>query len=660
MAWAQDPDITLSFVDNSKRTVNSVVSLSKFSVLYAGFASYGEPNVAKQWNSPQEFLKHYGDDVVSVEKYGYAGLYASHTLQGGGEVWFCRLLPSDAKHASLVLSVHVKENNAIPVYQRNADNTFVLDDDGNKVPEMIENPDPDTVGEIPEVQKTIPGYTIKWVASENKNPTNVSSITNSDGWTIYPLMHFSALHASNAGNKYGIKITNRFSRDEDVDDGRRYSLSLYQASTTGIIESFDTTYDFAFNPDALVSKYSTLPEGLKLVYGNMDSNNGFVRREIQLDYFSKNYLALLNLLNTRFNSGSLFDIDILSCKDMNQVEYDEIILDENNLNFSESVVFLEGGSDGSLGLGNTVQTTEGPKVVDEEHIEETKNLLLKQFYTGKIDDRIEDCRKVSCGFIADCNYPTDIKKLLPTVLSVRDDIMILFDCGVTSNFEECTRMISLIKTFVDTSNFRLAIFPHCGHPVDSPANLDLKITQTYEAVYKIPQVYKNYGAFSAYAGFYQGIVDSFIPDWYVSNNTLKKRAKNLGVNYITDYGNVGGTTATGIKPLWVDADNTLYYEKNSVMRSFRNAVIACDLIRVVRHILIKHRFGKSAEANRTSAAEELNQQITSRYPDGYTFTPTFYQTERGKIEGVNNVHILYIPPDQSDKWDVVIEANRAD
>ena len=660
MAWAQDPDITLSFVDNSKRTVTEPTSLSKFSTLIAGFASYGEPNRAKQWNSPQDFKDHYGDDVGNVEKYGYPGLYALHTLQGGGEVWFTRLLPSDAKQANIVLSVHVKENNQLPVYQRNADDTFVYDDDGNKIQEMVDNTDPDTMQDNPQVPKTTEGYSIKWVVSQNTNPTNLSSITNSNGWTVYPLLHFWALHPSTAGNKFGLKINNRFTRDENVDDGRRYVLQFYKSNSSGIIETFGDSYDFALNPDALVSKYSTLPEGLKLVYTNLDTTDGFKEREIQMNYFSKNYLALLNHLSQRFVSGNMLDIDILSCKSMDQVEYDEIVLDEASADISNTVVFMEGGSDGSLGLGNTVETDDGQKLVDEEYIEKIRTQLLKSFYSGKIDSRIEDCRKISAGFVVDCNFPVEIKSLLPTITKVRDDVMVLFDCGVTSNFEECLKMISLIKSLVDTSNFRYAIYPHCGHPVDSIYNLDLQITQTYETVYKIPQIYKNYGAFCAYAGYDTGIVDTFIPDWYIEDNTLKKRAKNLAVNYITDYGNVGGTTSTGIKALWVDADNTIYYEKNSVMRSFRNAVIACDLIRVVRHILIKHRFGKSAEANRISASQELAQEISNRYPDGYTFTPTFYQTERGKIEGVNSVHILYIPPNQSDKWDVVIEANRND
>lgn len=658
MKWGTDPDITLTFVDSSKRTFIDNVILSKFSVLIPGFASYGEPLKTKQWNSYQSFIQHYGDDVGSVEKYGYMGLYALHALQGGAEVWFCRLLPEDAKKASIVLSVHVKEEAAIPVFKRNEDGTFVLDENGDKIPEMIPNPDEETVEDTPEIQKTIPGYRIKWVAKENTNPVSVSSITTEDEWTVYPLMHFYALHASAAGNKFGLKIQNRFTRDEEVDDGRRYTLSFFRMNPAGVIESFDNTYDFAFNPDALVSKYSTLPEGLRLVYQNRDSLNGYEYRDIQMDYFSKNYTSLLTKLNTRFNSGAMLDIDILSCKDAFQVEYDELILDENNLSFNESVLFLEGGSDGSLGLGNTVQGADGPIVVDEAHIEKTKLDLLKKYFSGEIDVAIEDCRKISAGVIPDCNYPTEIKKLLPTALSVRDDMMVFFDCGITSNFEECTKMINLIKGFIDTSNFRYAIFPHCGNPVDSPENLDLKVTQVYEAIWKIPKNYKNNEVFCAYAGWGPGMVESFIPDWYISNNTLKKRASTLAVNYITDYGNIGGTTSTGIKPLWVDADNTLYYEKNSVMRSLRNSLIACDLIRVIRTILIKHRFGKSAEANRQNASEELNQQIAARYPDNYIFTPTFYQTDRNKVEGVNSVHVLFQPPDQSNKWDVIVEADR--
>ena len=188
--------------------------------------------------------------------------------------------------------------------------------------------------------------------------------------------------------------------------------------------------------------------------------------------------------------------------------------------------------------------------------------------------------------------------------------------------------------------------------------MDKVVTQNYETVYKLPKIFSQFEPFCTYAGYKQGIVDTFIPEWYVSNNGLKKRAKTLSVNFITDYGNVGGTTATGIKPLWVDADYTLYNEQNSVMKSLRNAVVATDLIRLVRTLFIKFRFGKSAEADMAQADMELTENVNARYPKEYSITHSIYQTDRNKITNTSSCYIYFVPPGQTGDWDITIEANR--
>ena len=658
----KDPDIQLAFKDASIRTVETTTTLSKFSVLIPIFSSYGDPNKVVKSNSYQEFINNHGDDVTHINKYGYNGMYAAHALKGGAEVWSCRLLPNDAKRATIMLKVAVKEDNDIPVFERNEDGSFALDDNGDRIPAMIPNPDEESADYMPLIRKTIEGFRLKWIVEEVTDERSAFNISKRDGWTIYPLMYFYALYASSSGNGYGLKIQNRYDRDEEVSDGRRYTLTFFRASSTGVIESYGVVYDFAFNPDAVVSKYAPdMFEGLQIVYGERDRNNGFIKRNIQLKYNSKNYIALLDHLDERFNSGTKWDIDILSCTDKYEIPYDELILDEANVSISDSVTFLEGGSNGSLEYGNIVQTVDGPKVVDYEYIEEVKLQLLKDFYNGKIDDSLEDCRKVSAGIVVDCNYPMEIKRILGNLLTVRDDMVVFFDCGITTNFDDCTRIINMIKSFIDNTEygFRFAIFPHCGTPVDDTINMDYKVTQTYEAIYKIPLNYSRYGDFCPYAGIGAGLVETFIPDWYIANNTLKIRAKRLGVIYIVDYGNIGGSTALGIKPLWVDSDKTLYFEEYSVVKSLRTSLVVADFFRLVRTTLIKYRFG-NAETNRIKAKTDLNQQITERYPDDYVIDLEMYQNDRDKVEGYNVIDATIKAADQSDKWRGTITVDRQD
>lgn len=662
MAWTTDPDISVKFIDNSIRTITDTPTVSKCSFLFCGFSSSGTPNKTIRYQSSSAFLEDVGSDVTSIDKYGYSGLYANHALSGGADIWWCRLMPENAKYASLLISVAIQKDDKIPVYQRNADNSFAYDDDGERIPVMIDDPDfevneGDDEQEVPQIQKTVEGYRIKWITEEAKG-NQLSSVKNDGGWKIYPLIYFKSLYPGVAGNKYGFKLLNNYVDDEKVDDGRRYYMEFYKISSTGVVESYDKSYYFALNPDAVVSKYSPLAEGLQEIYQNRDSSKQYERKNIQMNYYHKNYLSILSELSTVYSGSSELMIDILSCKDINQVAYDELILDENSVNFNEGTVFFEGGNDGSLGLGNEVETGNGTIVVDQTHIEETKNELLKKFFNGSIDVNLEDCRKIQAGIIPDCNYSLEIKRLLPNLLTVRDDMLVFFDCGETKNFEDMSRVVSSIKSFVNTADWRYAIFPHCGNPVDSDGNMDKTVTQMYETVYKLPKIYSQFEAFSSYAGYERGIVDTFIPEWYVSNNSLKKRAKTLSVNYITDYGDVGGTTSTGIKPLWVDADLTLYNESNSVMKSLRNAVVAGDLIRLVRILFIKFRYGKSAESDMQKASTELAESIKNRYPKEYSITASVYQTDRNKITNSASCYIYFIPPNQTGSWDITIEANR--
>ena len=94
------------------------------------------------------------------------------------------------------------------------------------------------------------------------------------------------------------------------------------------------------------------------------------------------------------------------------------------------------------------------------------------------------------------------------------------------------------------------------------------------------------------------------------------------------------------------------------MKSLRNAVVAGDLIRLVRILFIKYRYGKSAESDMQQAGNELAESIKNRYPKEYSITANIYQTDRNKITNSASCYIYFIPPNQTGSWDITIEANR--
>lgn len=655
--------IKVSVYDNSKNPyVPPLPYSNKIGFVCPIFASKGKGRQFQVFSDLSDLYSEHGEDLIDIKKYGQQGANAVHALMAGAKVYAMRMLPTDAKCASAVLQVWVKEEASIPQYQKDDDGYYLYDGDTNeKVPIMIENPD----GEG-EIQQTLPGYKIKLVAVEgSENGKTDSNIVSKEGWKVYPILKFSSYKEGSGGNNLGFSILNDYSRDKKVTDGRRYYFEFVESTTSGTLDVSSEYIQFSFNPDAKLSKTSSISEFIEEVYQNLDETRGYNYRDMILENYSENYLELLTHLSDRFNQSqnSDFDIDIITCTDTYGQPYDTLILDEDSIQFIEGGerVFLMGGHEGSLQEGNTVKNAEGGDVVvTKEMVEETKRNLLKQTFQFKVDKRLSDCRKVGGGIILDANYDSDIKKLMgSTLIDVRQDLMCFFDCGITSNMQEAIAVSKDIKSSVNCSLYNHAIFPHCGKAKD--LKLNSTVTQTYEVAYTLPYIYSTHGNFSIVCSYQTGLIRTMLLDWVVEGFDEEKTIEKYNLCYATDLGDVtGNATRYSEKKYHQIVQKTLYNDELSVLKNLRNAMVITDQVRLCKTILIKYvNYTEGADEAMANGISEL-KNLTSRYPSNISFEYSGSQTERDKILRNGTIAVGITFPNEIETFNVNITANRSE
>lgn len=650
--------------DNSSVSLPSTPVSNQFTSIHAVFSSKGKGNKFEVYSDTGDLLDNLGDDLYNIKKYGQQGANAIHSLQGGARVFVMRMVPEDIKCASAVLSVAIKADEAIPQYEKDEDGYYTYDEDDNKIPIMD-----DVIGEDgnptgTKAQRTLPGYLIKLISSEGGTKNDAQVKNMADGWKVYPLLKFTSYKEGKCGNNLAFSIENDYSRDKQVSDGRRYYLNLYEASNTGTINTTDGYIQFAFNPDALFSSSSSTMEGLQEVYDNKPKENGYRYRDMILDYYQDNYLEIINALSDRFDneSGNIFDIDFITCTDKLGQEYDTLKIDDNSIDFSENGnrVFLTGGHEGSLEVGNVIKGSDGvEKTVTEEMVAATKLDLLRKAFSFQLDKRLADCRKVYGGIVYDAAYDMKVKRIMGTTLvNVRPDIMVMYDCGITSNMQEAIAVARDIRSIVNSSLQNHAIFPHCGK--SKTLQLNQEVTQTFEIAYSIPKTYAEKGSYYICSGYQGGFVRTLVPTWVIDGEDEEEMMKRYDLNYISDYGDLTGSADRFAAIQYYQfTERTLYNDEYSVLKSLRNALVVTNLIRLARRVLVMYTYYTDGMDQAQEAAKgQLDALAASSFPQNISVSFSLYQTARDQILKNGSCDINVTFPDVAETFTISVYVNR--
>ena len=590
----------------------------------------------------------FGEDFDNFEKYGQGGLNLSAALTGGSTVYACRLLPDDAKTAHVVLCADVKEDAAIPQYKRlYPKGPFELDANGNKIPLL----DPVTNDPVVATGLSIELTTIHVDDIDNFNVD--STMSGPNGRVRYPLFKIKHYSPGKQGNSFGLTINIDSSRDKKVFDGRRYFVNLYEYQINGNLSLLQEDIFFALNKDAKDPVNSKLREAFHIVYPEkLDSG---YKNPILIEFSYSNYEEVLKLAQTYETDIPMYDIDILFARDKNGIAYDKIVLSDASIKLADDfIIFMDGGTDGSLEEDNIVKDINNNDiVVDKNLIRVTKEKLLIDFWNCDYNVDLLDRRLVPGGFAFDCiDYSNAVKAAMINMQTWRDDVFVFLGY-VSKSPKEALQLLGSVKSLVNGERgWNVGITPHAGWTTDRVDNK--YVLATYEIARGMIECYAQFGKFTTYAGYKAGQVKYMKLDWTAKlmKNDLMQELEDAGLIYAQVLDRSG-------RIAFMNASSQ-YYNSFSKMRFWRNGAIIGDAIRSAHQILIKYKYDpQGATRAIPKAQQELIEFFAENpYPESVKVEANVYQTKRDKQTENASCDIIFYFPGEITGWNVTIKARR--
>lgn len=681
-----DPHFDFKVIDESIiEEEYEVPSLdTSLGTLFAGFTSRGRHNKIIECRTKNMLKSTFGDDFANFKKYGQVNQEAMRVAASKGRVFYCSLIPNDAKVAYSVFGVGVRKTNNIPVYKRtdtllSEDGTsivnygsgeFVLDADGNQIQVVLKESAGDSeatkLATVSGVALTNMTVDLSKYSFDNSTgePTGYNPekriITDEEGneTHFFPLFLVYYYSRGLGGNNFCYHLSRATQRDRRATDGRRYSINFYEVLSTG---SYKNLYDgeefeFSFNPDAVYSDTINDSEAIDKIYLNV-IGSGENRRPLQLLPYAKMYNDLLDYIVDcgASEEGNKFDIDVLNCIYKNGMPYNKIIPDTASIDVENTIISLDHGTDGSLQLGNTL---DDGTVVDEELIAKTKETLLINFFNCDVDDDIFDEKRTDIDILPDANYPHNVKRAILSSFSMyRPDIHLAMDVGITYTPEETMLMAREVSSYVNSDwSFMVSIYGQSGYmndpQIDSTPNV---VTGTYDWIGGMADNFKTpSGAFQMRAGVGRGTVRYFYPFWIAKKNKKNtiERLENLSINNI-QYLNKRGDLVYML-------EDTQYEIESSKLLSVRNSLVIGRIIRICAGVLVYFKFREENITQTMSNAKEALEKavVDARIPSTITVTFDLYQTKNDVRDENCTVEIVVKFPAYIKKFHVVIKARR--
>lgn len=619
--YVKDAYINTTIYDDSAVTVPDAILPKRLTVLQPIFSSKGKANVILDFSSSGIVKDTYGNDVDNLDKYGQGGMNLLHFMSGGASAQVCRLLPDNATTASILVKLVLTKMTP-------ADATPYL------TSKVVIDSDPESIA------NTVGGITDEEVEGAEFSKT-------------IPLFKLTYNGAGRCGNDIGFTLENDYERDNDVADGRRYILTLYEKDSNGNTTKYGDPFYFALNPDAVLVQGTEVMENLQYTFTNKDAA-GNERAVICTPYIMDNFEVLNTIIaeaiDGKTNEDGTFidplDIDILNCTDKNGNEYTidshGIERDGDSVIGNDAYYYLVGGSDGDL--------------EDPTKVEDTKKSLLEKFFKGHIDPAIFDERMITSDIVFDANY--DFETVKPAMLGkfrdIRPDIMVIADIGTGArNCSEAINLMKAIYGMVDGSaGYTAAVIAHAGYTTDRALNKH--VTGTYDYGYGLAKCYGLLGTFSVFAGYQNGKVETMEFDWLPYKDefdTMIGPLRKLGCIFAQKLDREGTVAYMG--------EENMYTQTTSKLKSIRNGMVIGDAVRLGKSVLIKYVYDNDGAAGAIrKASGEMAERLSGRYPANITVTADLYQTERDKLLETSTCDLTYYFPGMTKGWKLNIYAKR--
>lgn len=616
--------IVTSIIDNSI-VEESVTVPVNFVLFQPYFSDEGEDGHVIQWEYETDFTKKNG--TPNLARHGQQIYNALQWLKGGGKVLGLRLTATDAKPAFAVLNIRTKEVDiSLPDTANTEDEDAVVTVKGLKIsPTFTEVPASLLSETILSLSESLQ---MKQVLNSVKSSSAVPSTT---GWTNHFITVFKAMGKGKYGNNLGIFFQLDQTREEDLEDSRRYFYSVYKKDSKGNIQQQVSAKSLSLNPDA-VDSTGTVSEFLDTVLKSSDYQKlytGISAYTSETDYedlielFGKYTGAVKSTADTSVILSEAQDanfIDFLSLIDRTGSSYKRFIPadttdatafatanDTADVDFSQ-VAFLMGGTDGNLDISNYEY---GPgkqyatKRAAEDAIKEIRDGLMYDAYAGRIDANILSPYKYQISAVIDANNGSDVKKQMVYLCRNRNDIVAYLDCNFSASVDAAINFKKVYLTgFTD---WNASVWPQSGVAYDGYNLKNIDVTYCYDVAYKLPYLRNNTGPNRLMAGTTKGLVATMNSlNWYPDEDQKTDLLKNQ-MNYVEE---------VRLNQYAIMSSRTMYEKRLSYLAVLRNAHCICEAVYVGRQILTDLRFEEDPKIAMTKAKEQITRNLSYLITNG--------------------------------------------
>lgn len=602
----------------------------------------------------------------------HQSMLAKRVISNANMAFVRRLVPADANFARLRLALDVVETK-VPVYERNPDETYRYDSSGMLV----------------ETGETIDGVQARWVLipigvndSGTTGATGAGSSLNLNGFaqadadtgfgqavpgdgflvgedgrpsTLYPIMDIEARFPGAKGNNIGIRIaapTLRSTVVQDADLVEQMGAFIYRMwmirrddalSTPTIISNLygeqytsfcfrENTVDRAtdkeyFIDDVVLSSYeSSNPEEatgygpLKRILPYHDN----IETVLQLIYgYEKSHGTVVSMVDREHHAVNLFTA--VSATGVPYYSYQLMGPSAGGVLFTEtSNHWCTNGADGTMSAATYDQ------MVREE---------LNVFGEGTVPYFDSAMYPFSCMY--DSGFSIETKKAFANVLKRRDCWVVVSTQDVArplnSPSEESSMAVALrahFRAFPESEYFgtrtvRVLIVGHAGQVIDSKIKTPIPFTLALA-----DKSSKYMGAATGYMNSqyeFDTAPGNIVSD-FVGHNAIFKpemarnRDWNNGLIFAQNFDR---------KSIFWPGLQTIYDDNTSILNSYFNMVIACNLTRIGERAW--RRFtGDSKRANEVFVGlvdEYITEQTNGRYDGRVDVIPRSYYTAADEARG---------------------------
>lgn len=543
------------------------------------------------------YSKIFGSDSLDELSpfYVHQNVLAKTVLAEGNLCYFYRVLPEDADIARLRLCIDIVADDVVQ-YERNVDESFKLDADGNKIP-------------VTGSGATVAGYHGRWVVQAITTVNDVYQfalgqaaegelVSGKDGSNskIYPILDIETRFKGSKGNNLGFRLQAPTTRSvtpinsDLVNDAgayvyRFYSVSRNDERTTGKVRSTrlgEQYVDFTLKSgvvDTDTRKKYGIDDVLLGSYeaDDPDAFDGY--GDFGRVHVYQNHLAeVLGLIyGTEENFGTVTAavtpeqaINILTAVNVEGTPYYSFFLDapaDGGTLFTENTNhYCRSGSDGTVSVAK---------------YEEGVGALLDMFNTET--NKYEDMLKYPFSFFWDSGFNIDIKQKMPYLLN-RRNLMLMVSTQdasrpLNSASEESSMAVALRaflrsvpeSDFFGTSTCRACVVGHAGKLIGDGYKGVLPFTI---ALAKRCAAYMGSGT-----GYMQpnAAIDespnNVITEFKDHNVTFKPESAR-GVDW--NNGLIHAQPFDTRRIFWPGL-RTVYDDPTSILTTFLNVVIACRL-----------------------------------------------------------------------------------